>query len=64
MHPQPNAASAYSIRDFCLAYGIGRSLTYVEIASGRLPARKVGNRTLILKADAEDWAKRLPSARS
>ena len=53
-------ASAFTIPGFCAAYGIGRTLVYEEIKAGRLSARKVGNRTLILRTDAEAWAAGLP----
>lgn len=61
MLPERDAVRAYTINDFCAAYGIGRTLTYREIAAGRLKASKVGKRTLILIADAETWASTLPS---
>lgn len=51
---------AISIKVFCSTYGIGRTLTYREIAAGRLPVRKLGRRTLILIEDAERWANALP----
>ena len=51
---------AFTIPDFCRAYGIGRTRTYAEIAAGRLLARKVGRRTLILKRDAAAWLNSLP----
>jgi hypothetical protein len=54
-------ACAFTIPGFCAAYGIGRTLVYEEIKAGRLSARKVGNRTLILRTDAEAWAAGLPS---
>lgn len=64
MQPDPSPISAYTIKDFCAAYGIGRSLAYDEIKAGRLKARKVGNRTLILRVDAEEWANSLPTAKA
>jgi len=51
---------AYTIKEFCRAFGVSRTLTYREIGIGKLKARKAGNRTLILVADAEDWARALP----
>jgi excisionase family DNA binding protein len=46
---------AFSIREFCLLYGIGRTNAYQEIAAGRLRAVKVGRRTLITNDAAESW---------
>jgi excisionase family DNA binding protein len=51
---------AFTVKTFCEAFGIGRSLAYEEIAAGRLKVRKLGRRTLILRPDAERWAKSLP----
>ncbi len=52
---------AYTIRDFCRAFGVGRTLVYEQIATGNLKAKKLGKRTLILAEDAENWATALPS---
>jgi hypothetical protein len=43
---------AYSIADCTKRGPVGRSTIYKEIAAGRLKARKVGRRTIIL---VEDW---------
>ncbi len=64
MTTEPAASSALTVNAFCAAYGIGRTRTYEEIASGRLRARKVGNRTLILRSDAQAWASALPAVAS
>jgi hypothetical protein len=53
---------AFDIASFCQRYGVGRTLTYDEIKSGRLRVRKCGRRTLITEDDAENWLRRLPSA--
>jgi excisionase family DNA binding protein len=51
---------AFPIREFCRQYGVGRTVTYQEIASGRLRAVKVGRRTLITYDAAEAWLAALP----
>lgn len=51
---------AYGIEDFAAAAGLGRTTVYEEIASGRLKARKVGKRTLILVEDARAFLSGLP----
>ncbi|UVK41499.1 DNA-binding protein [Mesorhizobium sp. AR10] len=45
---------------FCAAFGLGRTSAFGEIKGGRLKARKVGRRTIILATDAETWAASLP----
>jgi len=51
---------AFSVREFCRRYSIGRTNAYQEIAAGRLRAVKVGRRTLIAHNDAETWLAALP----
>jgi len=55
---------AFSIEDFCRAYGVGRTLAYEEIVAGRLLTRKAGRRTLIRAIDAEAWLDSLPTGRA
>jgi hypothetical protein len=55
---------AYTISDVEKRACIGRTLIYAEIASGRLKARKVGRRTVILNTDLLAWLKALPAFRS
>ena len=57
-------ARAFSIAEFCRAYGIGRTTAYQEIAAGRLRAVKVGQRTLIASDAAEAWLAALPEFKS
>jgi hypothetical protein len=53
---------AFSVDSFADAHQIGRSSVFNEIKAGRLKARKVAGRTIILAADAEDWRRNLPLA--
>lgn len=53
---------AYTIPEAVQASGIGRSTLYEKIADGSLPARKLGRRTLILRADLEAMISSLPLA--
>jgi excisionase family DNA binding protein len=52
--------SAFSIKDFCDQYGIGRTTAYEEIKAGRLKAVKVGRRTLVPVESGQDWLQALP----
>ncbi len=56
-----NQKLAYTVDEFCETFGVSRSLTYSELRAGRLTARKVGRRTLILKLDADAWLSSLPT---
>ena len=51
---------AISVAEFCSSYDVCRDTFYNEIRRGRLRVRKLGKRTLILKADAQAWADSLP----
>ena len=55
---------AFSVREFCIRYGIGRTHAYQEIAASRLRAVKVGRRTLIPPEVAEAWLAALPELNS
>ncbi len=52
--------AAYTVKQFCGAFGVGHTFVYAEIAAGRLRVRKAGRRTLVMRADAERWAAGLP----
>jgi excisionase family DNA binding protein len=52
-----------SIAETCAAGGFGRSTAYEAIADGRLTARKLGRRTLILADDLRDFLQALPTAK-
>jgi excisionase family DNA binding protein len=53
--------AAYSIPEALTKLGIGRDKLYGLIREGRLPARKLGRRTLILASDLEVFLKALPT---
>ena len=55
-----NHRGALSIDGFCKLYGLGRTCAYEQIKERRLRAVKCGSRTLILRRDAEAWARSLP----
>lgn len=50
---------AYSIEEAATISSIGRTKMYEHINAGRLQARKIGRRTLILKKDLEEFLKQL-----
>jgi excisionase family DNA binding protein len=54
----------YSVADAAKASGIGRTVLYEEIKAGRLQARKLGRRTLILAEDLQRWLAALPTMTS
>jgi excisionase family DNA binding protein len=51
-----------SIAEACAVAGIGRTKLYEAIADGRLQARKLGKRTLILRDDLRQFLAALPPA--
>ena len=51
---------AYSLVTFASRHGISRSKIYGEIRAGRLTARKIGDRTIILAEDGKAWRESLP----
>ena len=54
---------AVTIPEAVAISGIGRTSLYALFKSGDLPARKRGNRTLILVEELERYVKNLPAAK-
>ena len=50
-----------SIEEVRSATGLGKTKIYQLINSGQLTARKIGKRTLVLKADLESYLSGLPT---
>jgi excisionase family DNA binding protein len=55
---------ALSIGEVCRVSGIGRTKIYEAISTGRLKARKLGKRTLVLRADLQAFLASLPVVRA
>jgi excisionase family DNA binding protein len=53
---------AFTIAEAAKASGIGRSTLYELIGTGKLEARKVGNRTLVVGASLRSFLDNLPLA--
>ena len=53
-----------SIPEACAVAGIGRTKIYQAIADGKLKARKLGKRTLVLRADLQAFLASLPVVRA
>ena len=53
---------AMSVDEFCRWACIGRTKTYDEAKAGRLQLRKIGSKTVVLRTDAEQWLRSLPTA--
>jgi excisionase family DNA binding protein len=51
----------YTISQCCRLAAIGRTKFYELVASGEIPVRKVGKKTLVAAADLKRWADRLPA---
>jgi excisionase family DNA binding protein len=52
--------AAYSVPEVMARVGVGRDKLYCLIREGKLPARKLGRKTLILASDLEKFLKELP----
>jgi hypothetical protein len=51
----------FSIKETARASGLSRSLLYLAIAEGKLPARKCRGRTVILREDLRRFLANLPT---
>jgi excisionase family DNA binding protein len=54
----------YTVSQCCRLVAIGRTTFYELVASGEIPVRKVGNKTLVAAADLKLWAERLPAIKA
>jgi excisionase family DNA binding protein len=59
-HEHQYEAVGRSVKETAEKSGVCRSIVYEEIASGRLKARKLGRRTIILESDRRAWLESLP----
>lgn len=57
---ETDAPLAYDIPGASKESKVGRSKIFEEISAGRLKARKVGRRTIILRDDLVAWLSALP----
>ena len=56
-----NSAAAYTVAECLVRLKLGRDKLYREIKAGRLRARKVGRKTLILDSDIMEYLRGLPT---
>lgn len=49
-----------TIPECCRLAAIGRTKFYELIATGEIPIRKIGRKTLVAASDLRDWVERLP----
>jgi hypothetical protein len=59
----PEEKYAYRIDELGDVLPLGRTKAWEEIAAGRLKARKIGRRTVVLAKDLRDYLASLPEAR-
>lgn len=56
----PSLTRAFTVAEVMTRVGLGRDTVYSLIRDGRLPACKVGRRTLIVASDLERFLQELP----
>jgi len=57
---EPLLQDSFSVDEFARRNRIGLTTAYAEIRAGRLIARKIGRRTVVLADDARSWRDNLP----
>ena len=60
--PDINLRLALSIDETCVVSGLGRTMIYEAIGSGKLAAKKAGSRTIILTEKLKTFLENLPAA--
>ena len=58
------STAAFTVPQVMAKIGVGRNKVYCAIREGKLPACKLGRRTLILATDLEAFLKSLPVIRA
>ena len=53
---------ALTVKEFLAWSRISRTKFYEEVSAGRIPLRKLGKKSLVLRSDAENWLNKLPTA--
>jgi excisionase family DNA binding protein len=51
----------YTVPECCRLTAIGRTKFYELVASGEIPIRKIGKKTLVAAHDLKRWADKLPT---
>ena len=51
----------YTVSQCCRLAAIGRTKFYELVASGEIPVRKIGKKTLVAAADLKQWVDQLPA---
>jgi excisionase family DNA binding protein len=51
---------AYSVEEAATLMGVCRAIAFEEIRKGRLPARKIGRRTVVVSEDLDAYLRALP----
>jgi excisionase family DNA binding protein len=59
-----NEVLGHTVHEATRISGASRTTIYAEISAGRLQARKLGRRTVILDADLRQWLASLPVMKS
>jgi excisionase family DNA binding protein len=54
----------YTIPQCCQIAAIGRTKFYELVASGEIPVRKIGKKSLVAACDLRDWVARLPAIKT
>lgn len=62
MESKPIDNGAFSVKAFLAWADISRATFYREVSAGKLKIRKLGNKTLVTRVDAEAWLASLPES--
>lgn len=58
--PNDAEGESFTVDSFCKAENIGHTKFYEEVNSGRLRAKKIGRKTIVLPEDRRKWRASLP----
>ena len=58
--PEQTTPKAYSVKEFCRVFGVGKTFAHGLISAGVLKKKYAGKRLLITGDSAQDWFNALP----
>ena len=58
--PEQTAPRAYSVKEFCRVFGVGKTFAHTLMSAGVLKRKYAGKRLLITADSAQNWFEALP----
>ena len=60
----PDTSAAFTVKEFCMWANISVAHFYRQVQAGKVRMRKISNKSVVTKADAQAWLDALPVSKS